>query len=274
VVLYVQEDWKYAGLGSLDNAAPILCDNIKQWKKDHFTIKASVFTKDELLSFHQLPRTAETILLSVYATCAIAVAGRGIETYNLQWEDIKKTTVDGKLAYMVKCVKSKGQSDKSMGWDRKNVAWVTGEVEVNTINQYMACFESQDAKKGRFIRKLTDRVGGISSTNQIVGKNTAANYGEKIAEALGLSDSKSYTGHCFKRTSITFGADSGMSMVQLKAHSEHKSDYSVQQYIDQSMNQKLLAANSVFLFHRRLHRPPCPLFKRREPTASIQQRIL
>jgi hypothetical protein len=58
----------------------------------------------------------------------------------------------------------------------------------------------------------------IVGTKRLLGKNTAADIAKKVAGLLGLNNANCYTGHCFKRTSITWCADSGMSLMQIKAH--------------------------------------------------------
>lgn len=46
-------------------------------------------------------------------------------------------------------------------------------------------------------------------TKQCVGINKFASVPQKIAEYLGLPDTKEYTGHCFKRSSATILFDAG-----------------------------------------------------------------
>lgn len=53
---------------------------------------------------------------------------------------------------------------------------------------------------------------------QPVGINTFAAIPKKIAEYLELPDPCNYTGHCLRRTSATFLADSGADIQTLKRH--------------------------------------------------------
>jgi hypothetical protein len=69
----------------------------------------------------------------------------------------------------------------------------------------------------------------------------------KVAFLLGFENWKEFTSHCLRRTAITFGADAGMTMPQLKAMSGHKSDTSCEGYIARSMPMKMHAANALNL---------------------------
>jgi hypothetical protein len=82
-------------------------------------------------------------------------------------------------------------------------------------------------------------------TKRLLGKNSAADIGKKVGILLGMKNAYLLTGHCFKRTSITWCADAGMSIPQIKAHTGHKSDTVVQGNVDQSMPQKMLAAHAI-----------------------------
>jgi hypothetical protein len=72
-----------------------------------------------------------------------------------------------------------------------------------------------------------------------------AKFSKQIAETLKLPNPTKYTSHSFKRSSITWMADEGLSLPQIKAATGHKSDTVVQQYIDTSKVQKRTAASAV-----------------------------
>lgn len=112
------------------------------------------------------------------------------------------------------------------------------------MDNYINCFPA-GRRVGRFFRKLsTTREGTIKSTEQVIGKETAAKYGKRIAHLLHLSEPNTYTGHTWRRTSITFMANSGLSLAQIKSVSGHKSDTVVQGYIDKSMHMQTTTAQS------------------------------
>jgi integrase len=68
----------------------------------------------------------------------------------------------------------------------------------------------------------------MSWAAQNVGKGFLANLGRGIAKSLGLENWQQFTGHCWRRTAITWGANAGMTLPQLKAMSGHHSDSVVQ----------------------------------------------
>lgn len=78
-----------------------------------------------------------------------------------------------------------------------------------------------------------------------VGKNTLANFGKDIARLLGKEDWEGYSGHCWRRTSATFCAESGFSLPEIKNVTGHKSDTAVQGYIDSSTRMKRKAAGAL-----------------------------
>ena len=84
----------------------------------------------------------------------------------------------------------------------------------------------------------------IVGTKSVVGKNTASSFGKEIAQLLDLKDPHTYTGHTWRRTAITWAANAGLSLVQLKSLSGHKSDTVIQGYIEQAEPMKILAAKA------------------------------
>jgi integrase len=104
----------------------------------------------------------------------------------------------------------------------------------------------------------------IRATAQLIGTHTASNYGKEIAFALELPNYEKYTGHCWRRTTITIGANAGLTLPQLKALSGHKSDTVLQKYIDNSGPMKATVSEAIqvgkkgrFLsLHMPLQHPP------------------
>jgi hypothetical protein len=85
----------------------------------------------------------------------------------------------------------------------------------------------------------------LVGTKIVIGKNTLAKYPKTVATLLQKNDPQLYTGHAWRRTSITLAANRGLSLVQLKNLSGHKSDTVVQGYINDSVPMKETTANAV-----------------------------
>lgn len=57
----------------------------------------------------------------------------------------------------------------------------------------------------------------------IWGKTISLDYPKKIAALLGYEDYNLYTGHCWRRTTATMAAASGMTLPQIKQITGHRS---------------------------------------------------
>lgn len=146
----------------------------------------------------------------VYAVVAIAFAARGAEAYMLTWDRVSRMTDDSSsqsyYKLMYERVKPHGEPDTEA------YALISGTLENQVLDEYHACF-TDDMKaeaEGRFLRKLTTSGNRLRATKQKVGKNVVADIGKQIAEILQLENPDKYTGHCWRRTSITMMTNSGM----------------------------------------------------------------
>jgi hypothetical protein len=190
---------------------------------------------------HEKPNTAEILLLKAYSVIGCAFAARSCEQYDLDFEDIVKTsTTDGHSHYEIKYDRAKTNGPK----EGSLVQTITGDLEVKAISEYIECFKFED-RKGRFFRKLLDKNGEITSSKQVIGIHSADKFGQKVAAILGLPDSKDYTGHCWRRTATTFAANAGLTLAQMKTLTGHKSDTVIQGYIDKSDVMKNTVAGAV-----------------------------
>ena len=91
--------------------------------------------------------------------------------------------------------------------------------------------------------KLMQKNSSIVGTKQMIGKQTAANYGKDIARIIGLPNPDSYTGQCWRGTSATYCADGGMTELEIMNVTGHKSAKSARVYIDNSRSSKRKASS-------------------------------
>ncbi|KAJ8942425.1 hypothetical protein NQ318_007099 [Aromia moschata] len=75
-------------------------------------------------------------------------------------------------------------------------------------------------------------------TVQPVGINTLAKVPSKVASSLDLPDTKTYSGHCIKRTSISLLVNKGADIAKIKQHGRWESSSVAQRYIDESISNK------------------------------------
>ena len=91
----------HLGHGDLTEKLPIIEQNLNMWEKSHVVLKASTFDSQDLQKFHNLPNTSSTILLKCFSVLAIAFAARGCEIYHLDWNNIKKSALEGEINYFI-----------------------------------------------------------------------------------------------------------------------------------------------------------------------------
>ena len=81
--------------------------------------------------------------------------------------------------------------------------------------------------------------------NQVIGVNTVGDMPAKIATYLKLQNPKSYTGHCFRRSSASLLADAGADISVLKRHGGWRSTSVAEGYVENSLNNKISVANNI-----------------------------
>ena len=70
--------------------------------------------------------------------------------------------------------------------------------------------------------------------NQHVGINKIGDTTNLITKSLRKEDFRRYTGHCFKRSSVTFLANAGGDLICIKRHRGWKSSTMTEGYIEDS----------------------------------------
>lgn len=188
-------------------------------------------TYDFAGDLYQLPDTEDNVFVKVYIIAGLAFAGRGCEIIALQYDDVERlVSASGEVSYKLTYVRAKGVDGISSDGD---YAFVTGKLEVDTLDRYRAMFPPAQ-RNDRFFRKVLSKRGVLGVGKQKVGKGTAVDVGKKAASLLGLPHPERYTGHTWRRSALTWAANQGRSLVQMKALSGHKSDTVVQGYVEKS----------------------------------------
>lgn len=75
-------------------------------------------------------------------------------------------------------------------------------------------------------------------SRQVIGKNKFSELPREVATFLALPNAKEFTGHALRRSSATWLADSGASLVDMKRFAGWKSDSVAQGYIAESVGNK------------------------------------
>ena len=100
-----------------------------------------------------------------------------------------------------------------------------------------------DKKTGHLFQNFN--VKAKRFVGQPMGIHTLSGIPKFIAEFLQLDDAKLYTGHCFRRSSATALADTGVSRMALKRQFCWQSDTVAEGYIGSSKTQKLDVAKAL-----------------------------
>ena len=207
--------WKHCKHQDLRQILPAIEDKIGKWEKLQQEAKqARTFTKDELITFFEMPTTVENLADKAYAAIALSFAARGVEAAGIMWESVSRTndsvTKESQITIRYKRTKTTGVPETL-------VALISGRLEIKALEEYESCFSASE-KTGRYFRKLVCTASGtaITATKQNIGHNTTAKTGVRIANRLGLDSPGLYTGHTFRRTAATICAESGMTLPEIK----------------------------------------------------------
>lgn len=82
-------------------------------------------------------------------------------------------------------------------------------------------------------------------TRQPVGIHKIGNVPSIVAKYLCLPNASSYTGHCFRRSSATALANSGVDIVGIKRHGGWRSSTVAEGYIEECENSKVAVAKKI-----------------------------
>mmetsp|Transcript_28180 Transcript_28180/g.38777 ORF Transcript_28180/g.38777 Transcript_28180/m.38777 type:complete len:425 (-) Transcript_28180:163-1437(-) len=239
--------WTYSGKGDLKLLAPAVWVYISGWERGYIGTHSTAFTKEQLLDFHEKAQgTPNNLFLKCYSSLMCSFAARSSELVKMDWKDIVRVTEDvsGRVFYKLTYDRSKKRSGIASKTDK--VSFIRGDFEVKAIDNWIACFKTEEDRKGRFFRKLlSNSVRGIYPSNTPIGKNSCASVGKQIATFLELPNPQSYTGQCWRGTAATILADEGFTAQEIKRVTGHKSDAALQVYVDNSKVSKDKAAKAL-----------------------------
>lgn len=164
----------------------------------------------------------------------VAGACRGMELCQLLCEDV----LDIGTSLLVNVRNTKNNKDRS--FVVKNSHSSATDV-VGLCRKYIALRPKSGKNKRFFVSYRNGKCGP-----QPVGKNSFGHFPQKIAKFLNLPDANLYTGHCFRRTSASLLADSGVNIDQLKRHGGWKSAAVAESYVERSINNKKQVSEEIF----------------------------
>lgn len=193
----------------------------------------------KLSEFYQFLKEApDEVYLPVKVALIVGVFGacRRVELVDLSVDDIEY--IENKNEIKIDVPKTKNKIARQFVIDRG------ADPDVNFVEIFRkyAALRPANTQLKRFF--MCYRNG--KCVNQPIGINTIGGYPQKIASFLKLPYPEKYTGHCFRRTSASFLADSGVNISIIKRHGGWKSDRVAEGYVENSLNNKRrIAANII-----------------------------
>lgn len=190
--------WKFVRFQNLKALAPIIEVKLGELEKVQEEVKqAKVFEIEELVTFLETTNSIINIADKAYAIIALSFGGRGGEVTMIEFKDVTRRTIaeTGEIEVRVAYKRT-----KTKGVPKTETALITGEIEIKVITDYENCFLPIE-KTGRYFRKMKIGDDGIKirATKQVLGHNTTAKTGVRIASTLRLNDPELYTGHTFRQ---------------------------------------------------------------------------
>lgn len=111
---------------------------------------------------------------------------------------------------------------------------ITQRLWIDLVKKYYSLRPSHVIHKRFFLQY---RNG--SCINSPIGINTIGKVPKNIATYLNLPNPELFTGHCFRRSSVTHLANSGGDLITIKRHGGWKSSAVAEGYIDNSTKNKV-----------------------------------
>lgn len=118
----------------------------------------------------------------------------------------------------------------------------SADVDMLQLFRTYAVKRPADTKHSRFFIGYRNGLCG----KQAIGINTIGTMPKVIAEYLKLPSPQEYTGHCFRRSSASILADTGVDISVLKRHGGWKSSTVAEGYVENSLQQKKEIAEKMF----------------------------
>jgi integrase len=215
---------------------------LKKYEKDHNKTKSAVLEPDQIITWlENAPEEKGGIGLKAAFVCGFYGLLRVDELVKIHFSHVNASGED----FVQITVGQKGTKTDQSG-SNPFTFFLTKNVEkpkacpVRILKTYMSQVK---VKEGRFFRNWNKKSNGFST--QPTGKNTLAKIPFEIATFLGLENPKTYTGHCFRRSSATSLADSGISKTNLKRTGRWKSDAVAEGYLVNSKKLKIQVSEAL-----------------------------
>ena len=222
---------------------PRITQLLKSYDVGHVKKKASIFHLHELEQGLQLSYDSLDWVLKK-AAVAVAYCGalRGCELRSISFGNVH---LDDE-AIWVDFYQGKQRGEEKVNgfaipFNRSEPEICMATRVVDYRNKLLASVPDLKPEDAFWRRPLKD---GYSST-EVMGQWKLANIGKELAAELNLSKPKTYTGHCFRRSTSTNAAERGATGMDLQLMAGWKNPKTALEYIDGTKERKRRMAKFV-----------------------------
>ena len=189
--------------------------------------KANTFSTDEIKKFIGDAPDIKYLLCKVACIFGVMGACRRNELHKLEFEDVQ----DFETTLLVTIKDTKTKTTRKFT--------ITGKY-YEICKKYMNLRPKNSNNPNFFLNYINGKC-----TIQNIGINKFGSMGKVIATYLNLQNPNLYTGHCFRRSSATILVDAGGDITSLKRHGGWKSTTVAENYIDESVQNKINVGNQI-----------------------------
>lgn len=194
--------------------------------------KSRILRKEDITRFLLEADDKTYFLTKVSLIVGLAGACRRIELTNLQLQNVKD---EGQCIHVI-IPFTKTKISRDFFITKGNVEGIN---MVEMVRRYIAMRPSNTEHTRFFVGYRNGKC-----IKQPVGINTLGKMPYKIALFLSLPNPQQYTGHCFRRSSASLLADSGVDLLTVKRHGGWRSNTVAESYIENSKeNKKKVSCN-------------------------------
>jgi integrase len=202
--------------------------------KNYQPKKAATFSRDDVCKFLLEAPDQDWIVQKVVLIMGMFGGCRCDELSRMMISDVKENFEDVNPTLVVNIPVTKTGVPRSF-------TVVENAMGINFLDIYKKYIERRPIPDGRLF--LQYRKGTL--TSQVLGVNSLAKIPGQIAEYLKLPEKESFTGHSFRRTSVTLLADSGNGILTLKRHGPWESNSAAESYFSPSKAIKIEIAEKI-----------------------------
>lgn len=205
---------------------------LKRQGEGYHPKKSKILTRDQIEQFLKCAPDDEYLLMKVVVIIGIFGACRREELCHLTLDDIE----DMGTSLVIKIKDTKTKVPRTFT--------ILENFYLDFYRKYTALRPANVTYRRFFLKYVKGKC-----TRNPVGINTFGKIPAAVAQFLQLPNPHLYTGHCFRRSSVSLLADAGANLTTIKRHGGWKSSTVAEGYIEDSLENKNTIARKLFTVH-------------------------